>query len=235
MKAFASGHSQLAWRPNRAPGTPTTLVPRPPARSSYIPKRANHTATLLTLPSGDQELWVIGGQTLEDVVAEVWALNLRRMAWRQVHVRCGPGCAAVEGRCARQEGRGCGQVSGGSSSKVSAPERQSLCQPQPSAGAHGGCPLRTSPAVTAPTASRARHTPRSCTLPSRIKSSYLVSALMTDHGPTHLEQNNTMHAGQPGEKRSRAIQAPRGCWSMRTTPTLLGSRPDAMAPAHPTP
>ncbi|KIZ05759.1 hypothetical protein MNEG_2195 [Monoraphidium neglectum] len=52
--------------------------------------RANHTATLVDEGvSGGKEIWLVGGQTNDDVVADCWALELggNQFAWRQVHVR----------------------------------------------------------------------------------------------------------------------------------------------------
>jgi hypothetical protein len=39
--------------------------------------------------SGGKEIWLVGGQTNDDVVADCWALELggNQFAWRQVHVR----------------------------------------------------------------------------------------------------------------------------------------------------
>ncbi|KAI8467037.1 MAG: hypothetical protein J3K34DRAFT_45907 [Monoraphidium minutum] len=51
--------------------------------------RANHSATLVEAgPSGGREIWIVGGQTNDDVVGDAWALELDgQLAWRQVHVR----------------------------------------------------------------------------------------------------------------------------------------------------
>jgi hypothetical protein len=52
-------------------------------------QRANHSATLIERGlSGGRELWLIGGQTNDDVIAEVWVLELDcGFLWRPIHVR----------------------------------------------------------------------------------------------------------------------------------------------------
>lgn len=52
--------------------------------------RANHSATLVERDGGAREIWVIGGQTNDDVINEVWALELDSgFAWRRVDIRYG--------------------------------------------------------------------------------------------------------------------------------------------------
>ena len=73
----------------RPPLLTTHIALRAPARPPTL-QRANHSATLVERGGGRRELWVVGGQTNESVLRDVWVLQIDldgRLSWRQVHVR----------------------------------------------------------------------------------------------------------------------------------------------------